>query len=135
MLKRILFIILGIIVASAVVYVVEFLGHQVYPPPEGITMENADKFLDYIQNKMPTGAMLFVVLAHFSGTIAGSFVTAKLNKDKPYTGMIVGTILMIFGIILAFLLPHPLWMMILDIALYLPAAWIGVKFANQKNRI
>ncbi len=133
MFKKILFTIIGLVVASAVVYVVEFLGHQVYAPPEGISIENSDLFKDYILNEMPIGAMLFVVLAHFSGTIAGSFVTAKLNKDKPYTGMFVGAILMIFGIILAFLLPHPLWMMILDIALYLPAAWLGVKFANSKK--
>lgn len=133
MFKRIIFVIIGVVVASGVVALVEALSHQIYPVPEGIAPDNIEAYKDYIFNQMPIGAMLFVVLAHFLGSFAGSFLTAKLSKDKPNTGIIVGAVLMLFGLILAFYLPHPLWMMILDLACYLPAAYLGVKLAKPNK--
>ncbi len=130
MFKRILFIVIGLVVAAAVVSVIEALSHQIYPLPDGIGYEDIDALKEYIQNDLPVGAMLFVMLAHAVGTFAGSFTATKLSKGKASAGIIVGMVMMIFGLITLFTLPHPLWMSVLDLAVYLPAAYFGVKAAK-----
>ncbi len=133
MFKKIIFVILGIVVASSVVALVEAISHKIYPLPADLSFENVEAYKDYIFNQMPIGAMLFVILAHFSGSFLGSFLTAKLNKDKPSTGLVVGAILMVFGIIMVYYIPHPIWMIVADLACYLPASYLGVKLAQSKK--
>ena len=80
--KNILATIVGFIVASSVVYIFEtLLGQSLFPLPEGADPMN----MEWIKNNMdqiPTGAKVFVVIAHFMGIVVGMFVAGLISKTS-----------------------------------------------------
>jgi len=125
MLKRILIIILGIIVGSVFIYLVEALGHLVYPPPEGIDTNDMESMKIMI-DQLPFGAFLFVLLAYGVGSFIGGLLSAFLSKNgRVANAVIVGSILMIFGIINLLMIPHPVWFTLVSIMLFIPCAYLA----------
>lgn len=134
MFKKILFVVLGIVLASVVVALIEGLSHQIYPVPEGLDTTDIDALKAYIESGMEVGAMLFVVLAHALGSFAGSIFSAKMCQNSLACGVSVGVVMMLFGIVNMFIFPHPVWMQVLDICVYIPSAYIGAKLIINNKK-
>lgn len=133
MLKRILIIILGIIAGTIVIYLVESIGHLVYPPPEGMDVNDYESMKTII-SRLPIGAFLFVLLAYALGSFAGGSLMALMSKTgKVANAIIVGSILMIFGIINLFMIPHPVWFTLVSIMIYIPCAYLGGQLAGKRK--
>lgn len=58
----------GVIVAIALVWVVEFAGHSIYPPPADLDLGNSDVMRAYIDT-LPLGALLAVAIAWLGMTL------------------------------------------------------------------
>ena len=43
----------------------------------------------------------------------------------------IGAVFLVFGAINLKMIPHPLWFAIIDLAIYLPAAWLGGRLAKR----
>lgn len=135
MAKLILKVFLGVISGGLVVFLVEMLGNTIYPPPQGTNMSDPESLRAYLQNA-PTGSILFVILAWALGSFAGGFVTALINTyAKLQNAMIVGMVLMIFGIFNLIMLPSPLWFTILGILVFIPFAYGGGMLAIKIKAI
>jgi hypothetical protein len=125
MLRNILAVLLGILVAGLSVAAIEALGHRVYPPPAGLDPGDPEAFAAAIR-EMPLPALLFVPLAWFLGTTAGAAVAANISHTKKLqSGLIVGVVMLAGGLGTLVLIPHPLWLSVLGVLVFFPATWIG----------
>ena len=107
--KTILAALAGIITSFIVVFLVEGLGHLVYPPPADLDMGNPVAMAEYVQG-LPIGAMLFVLAAWLSGIVGGG-VIAKLMMPQRAVLLtsIVGVVIWIASGFNLSAIPHPFW--------------------------
>lgn len=128
--RSIIAVVLGIILGGIVVGLVEHVGHLVYPAPAGIDMRNPEALKTYAANA-PVGALLFVILAWALGSLTGGWLAAFIaRQSRSQHALIVGGVLMIFGIINMLMIPHPVWFWIVGILVFLPAAYIGARLVQ-----
>ena len=130
----------GCVVASVIITGVQMLGHGIFPPPPKIQKAMTDKnatarnqaIREYLP-MAPVGVLLFVPLAWALGSFGGGALTARLAKRRHVLhALIVGVVMMANGVVMLFMLPHPLWMACLGMAVFLPAAWAGGKIIARK---
>jgi len=125
--RKILGGIVGIIVAVAFVAAVEALAHALYAPP-GVQAPEGKEAMKAFVDALPIGAFLMVLLAHLLGSLAGSLAaTLTSGRSSILPGMVVGGLLLVSGIVNLTMVPHPVWFMVVDVLLFLPAAYLGAR--------
>ena len=116
----------GVIIALALVWLVETIGHSVYPPPSDLDFADPDAMHAYIAT-LPIGAFLFVGGAWFIATLGGTFAACKIGDAKPMTyAIVVGGLMLIATAANLMMIPHPLWFSILGVVGIIVAAWLGM---------
>jgi hypothetical protein len=127
MIKKVLIIIAGVVSGAVVIYLVEALGHTVFPPPADIDMTDPESIKTMIDN-LPIGAFMFVLAAYALGSFIGGLVSMLLSPKPTLWGSLgAGIVLMIFGLMNLVMIPHPVWFVIISLLLYLPFAYLGGK--------
>ncbi len=128
-LRSVLAVILGIVLAGFLIWAVEGIGHRVYPVPEGVDLTNPQAVAAFI-DEAPLGALLFVILAWGVGTLAGGWLAVMVaGRSATLHAMIVGAVMLAGGIMNMVMIPHPPWFWILGVLVFLPAAWLGARLA------
>ncbi len=111
------------------------VGHILFPIAD---LDPND--LNSIAEIMPTldyRHFIFPFLAHALGTLTGAFIAGMIAaKNKMKFALVIGVLFLIGGILINYIVPGPIWFIILDlVAAYLPMAWIGglftLKFLNK----
>lgn len=134
MLKKILVIIAGVVTGTIIIFLVESLGHLIYPPPKGIDVHDIEALKDMMK-EIPLGALLFVLLAYALGSFCGGLISGLLSKSsKIINSIIVGAVLMTFGIINLLMIPHPFWFSIVSTLTYIPCAYFGGLFTLKLSK-
>jgi len=124
--KNIAACIVGVVIAGALVWLVEMIGHSVYPPPSGLDFSDPDAMHAYIA-AMPVGAFMFVGGAWFLATLVGTFAACKIGDAQPMIfAIVVGGLMLIATAANLMMIPHPLWFSILGVIGILVAAWLGM---------
>jgi MFS family permease len=133
MLRKILAFVLGLIAGGVANMALVSVSNAMYPPPEGIDPNDFEAFRAHIEaNPMPLGALLIVLAAHAGGSFVSGFVCGAIAKRRWYlAAAILGLLWTCGGIAMLFLLPAPLWFAIADVALYIPAALLGVHLGGS----
>lgn len=128
MIRSVLAVVVGVVVAVIVVGLVEAIGHVIFPPPPGIDLADPEALRALI-SQLPLGAI--VLVAWGLGALVGG-VTAALTAGRSYIAhaLIVGGIQMAFGILTMLMIPHPLWFVIASFAIVIPSAWLGARLAT-----
>ena len=117
----------GVIISMVLVWVVEKIGHVVYPPPADLNFADPDAMRDYIET-LPLGALLFVAAAWFIGTLGGTCAACAIGTAKPMIfAMVVGGLMLVATVVNLVMIPHPTWFSILGVVGILIAAWLGTK--------
>ena len=130
--RNVLATILGFIVASIVVYIFESLiGQNLFPLPEGSNPMNME-WLKNNMDKIPTGAKVFVVIAHFMGMVTGMFVAALISKTSMVPAYIVGMLMIVAIFFNIVVLPKELWFTLTDGALAFAGFFLGTKLASKQ---
>lgn len=133
MLKNILAVIAGVIAAVIVIFIVEAISNMLFPPASKIDMENPEEVRKMIENA-PAGALIVVIIGWAIGSFAGGLVATIIsNKNKSTYALIVGTLLMISGIINLMMFTHPIWMWIFGLGVNLPFAYLGYRFVSKRT--
>ena len=135
MFRNILAVVLGIVVGSVVNMALINLGHVVIALPPGADVSTFDAVKASMQMFGPE-QFIFPFIAHAGGTLVGAFVSALIAATHKFKiAMAVGVFYLIAGVIVAALLPAPLWYDAIDILFaYIPMAWIGAKLAGAGKR-
>ena len=118
-------VIAGLLVMLIVVAAIQWLGHSVYPPPEGLDFRDKDAVAAAMANA-PAGAFAFVLASYAIGTFlaAGTATTISL-RHKRGVAIVIGVVMLGLAAINLFALPHPTWMVVAALLVPVPAALLG----------
>ncbi len=120
----------GVVVAGLLVWIVESVGHAVFPPPPDLDFANADAMRAYIDT-LPLGALLFVAAAWFIGTLGGTLTACKLGTGRRYIyALVVGGLILAATVVNLVMIPHPMWFSALGIVGIVAGAWLGLKLSG-----
>lgn len=118
-------ILIGIVVAGATVGAVEWIGHQIYPPPPGLDISKSEDLVR-LMDVIPVGAKVAVLIAWFAGSLVGGAVAMIVARHRIAPWIVSAFI--VAGALFSFAtIPHPLWMMAGGVALPILAALLVVR--------
>lgn len=133
MLRRILAVVAGLVVAMAVVFLVEALGGIVFPDPPGMDPANPDSVRDNMAN-VTVGALAFVLAAYALGAAAGSYVVGRLIGPGDWLwGLAAGGFVMLGAIANIYRIAHPMWFVVAAPLVVIGAAFLGA-WLNRPRR-
>ncbi len=132
MARNFLGLLAGLLSSFFVIMLVEMIGHAFYPPPEGIDYADLDTVKEYLP-EIPIGALLFVILAYFIGSMAGGFVLGIIGgKNLGVWATVLGKLLLLAGLINLIRLPgHPIWFWIISLLVYIPSVFLGLRLSKS----
>jgi len=117
----------GILVAIVIVFAVEAIGHQVYPPPPGIDLRDPEALRTIMQH-LPMGGLLVVLAGWMLAAGIGAWTALRISRaGAPRPGVVVGAFLVAATIYNFWTIPHPVWFMIVAILGMIAATWVGVQ--------
>ena len=130
-LRNVLAVIAGLIIGSIVNMLLINISGYVITPPENADVTSMEGLKSTMHLFGPEH-FLFPFLAHAFGTFVGAFVAAKIvATNKIKFALAIGAFFFLGGAINAYLLPAPIWFLILDLAgAYFPMAYWGYKLAK-----
>ncbi|HTF56113.1 MAG TPA: hypothetical protein VK661_02500 [Planctomycetota bacterium] len=115
----------GLVAAAIVLMIFQKVGHWIYPMPAGLDVKNKEAMGAWI-SQLPLGAFLLLLAGYAVGSLAGG-ATAALIGGTLRPALVTGGVLMLMGIANLLMIPHPIWLAVTSLALYLPLAWLGAK--------
>ena len=125
--------ILGIAVAVALVWIVETIGHSIFPTPADLDTGNSDVMRAYIDT-LPLGALLSVAAAWFLGSFGGTFAACRIGTARPLIYVLVVGGMMFAGATFNLLLiPHPIWFSILGVVGIFAGTWLGMTLGRRRE--
>ncbi|MCW8896700.1 MAG: hypothetical protein OQJ96_10215 [Flavobacteriales bacterium] len=130
-LRNILAVVVGLVVGSAVNMGIIMISGSIIPPPNGADITTMEGLKSTMHLFGPEH-YIFPFLAHALGTLVGAFVAAKIAAtNKIKFALAIGIFFFLGGAINAYMLPAPIWFLILDLAgAYFPMAYLGRKLAK-----
>jgi hypothetical protein len=131
-LRNTLAVIIGLVVGGAVNMGLIMVSPHVIPPPAGVDVTDLQNLRNSMHLFEPKH-FVFPFLAHALGTLTGAFlaflIAASYRRVFAYT---IGIAFLAGGIAAAFLIPAPVWFIILDLAAaYIPMAWLATQLGQQ----
>ncbi|WP_051289347.1 hypothetical protein [Chryseobacterium daeguense] len=133
MIRKISAVIGGLVAGSLCIGAIEWIGHKLYPLPEGIKADDVDAFKEYVATA-PFMALLFVILAYAVGALVSGFVSTKIANDgKMRSAVICGIFFLLATVYNMVVLPTPGWFWVLGIAVW-GLVLAGYKLALNKNK-
>lgn len=133
MLRQFLAVIAGIIVGSLGIWLVERIGHSLYPFPADLKPDDIEGFKAYIEN-LPFMGKFIVILGYALGALVSGFVATKVgNNNKPAAAIVCGGIFLFFTIYNMLVLPTPVWFWVLGILVW-SLVLVGYRLALNKNK-
>lgn len=137
MARTILAVLAGVLVAGLVVAGIEMAAHAL-SQPAGIPMPGGpmpDGITPPAPDQAPVTVLINVVLAWALGSIAGGFTASKISRQHTRAAPVaVGVLMVVLVVSNFFVMPHPVWMMVLGVLLPVPMALIGRKLASIRGR-
>ena len=134
MARNIVAVIVGLTAAGMTIWSIEMVNYRMFPLPDGLDITNKEAMKEYIKT-LPGLAFGIVIFAHLAGAFIGGWIASLIAQNNQRNiALGIGLFLLVMGLINLLMIPHPIWFMILDLAVYVPAAFLGYKFfARRKN--
>jgi hypothetical protein len=130
MLRSILGVVAGVVAGAVTIFIVEAIGHLIYPPPPGVDFNDPVVLNGLIQN-MPFGAKVSVLAAWALGIFAGSAVAVFVAERRSWPAWVVAIVLFAGALSTMVVIPHPDWMAwsatVLTLASAISAAYIWAR--------
>ncbi len=131
--KRILAVVAGFVVANVVIAGTELVGSKVFPLPRGLDMKDPHALAAYVAG-MPPGAVALVLFGYALGSFAGGVAATVISGRATLTpGLVVGAFVTAGGVLNLVQIPHPLWLALASLAMYLPFAWLGSRALQHRD--
>lgn len=129
--RGIVAVIAGLVAAFAVVFVLEALGHMVFPPPSGLDISKPEDQARMME-AIPLGAKIAVVVAWFFGTLAGAIVAARVGL-RPHYAWAIAAITILLSVVTTTMFPHPAWMTVSAVVLPVLAATLAIRVSRPRQ--
>jgi hypothetical protein len=133
MIRSILGVIAGIVVAVLTVMAVQGLGHALYPYPADVDLNDPEQIARVFPT-IPIAAKLFVVAAWFGGALAGAAV-AKAIAGRDWAAWTIAVLIAIGALANIFVIPHPVWMQVSAVVAPLLGGLIANHLVRRRERV
>lgn len=133
MLRSILAVLAGLVVAWITVSLFEFASMHAFPPPRGIDVQDPRQLASLIA-RMPVGALAMVLAGWVVGALDGGLVAASIAKRR-LPAAVVGVFVALGALAMVAMVPHPLWMSISGVLLPVPAALSGAWLVRGRETV
>jgi hypothetical protein len=135
--NRFLAVFLGAFVALFLIGGLEQLIPVICHLPPMSDPNDKKEFAEMIA-RTPASAFLCLVSIYALSSFIGSWIAALIAREKKgQIAMSIGVIVMAGGIANFWMRPHPIWVVVCSLAVYLPAAYlggkVGVRFTKHKS--
>lgn len=124
MIKNVLYVLSGVMIGGAVIYLVESIGHKIYTLPENFDWTDPEVIESHIAS-LPIGAFVVVLLAYILGSFAGGFMAAVYKNSGLPNVIAVGIVLLLLGLLNMLMIQHPTWFLVVSLMIYVPSAYLG----------
>lgn len=115
----------GVLIAMLSVWLVQKLGHAVYPPPSDLDLNDLEAMKAYVA-ALPIGALLFVIASYFVGTTIGTCVACAIGTMLPRIfALLIGCLMLIATTMNVMMIPHPTWFIVAAVVAIVIGAWLG----------
>lgn len=133
--RSILVFIAALFVGGAVNMGLILLGGALIPPPAGVDVADMESLKANI-HLFEARHFIAPWLAHAFGTLVGACLAARLAASQQQKlALGVGFFFLVGGIMNVFMLPAPLWFVVLDLGgAYLPMGWLGGRLGAGRSR-
>jgi hypothetical protein len=131
--RRIAGVVAGLVIAFAIVMMVEAIPHRLYPPAPGTNMDDFTQVKGYVAH-LPLTAMVIVLAGWLVATVAGTSVAAGIGRSRV-PAYVVGALLLVAGIVNAFIIPQPVWFSAVSFVVYIVGTMIGGRIAVPNRRL
>ncbi len=128
--RNIIAVVLGLIVGNVVNMGLVQVGYAVFTPDIDVNdMKELAKFMEDADMKY----FIFPFIAHALGTLSGAFTAALFSKNRKMgVALIIGGLFFLGGIMVAYLIPAPMWFIGMDLVVaYIPMALLGGYLAKN----
>lgn len=122
MLRTVLGIVAGVVLAFAVMMAMEMVSYAAFPPPAGLDPADPED-VKRIVASASTAAKAWVVFGWFVSAVAGGWLARGLSRTR-WAGWVIAGLIVIGGVANVMMIPHPLWMQIAAVAAPLLGGWI-----------
>ncbi len=123
----------GVVVAFALVWLVEMIGHTVYPPPPDLDFADPEAMRAYVAT-LPVGAFLFVGAAWTIGALGGIVTACKIgDADPKIYALVIGGLVLVATAINLVMIPHPIWFSLLGIVGIVIGSWLGMVLGGGES--
>jgi hypothetical protein len=119
MLRSILAVLAGLVIALITVWLFQFASMHAYPPPPILDPRDPPLLAG-----MPAGELALALAGWVVGALDGGLV-AGLIARKPLPAGIVGTLAALCAMAVVTMVPHPMWLSLAGVLLPVPAALFG----------
>ncbi len=132
MLRKILAIPAGFLAGGLGIFLVQAIGHKLYPLPEGMNPNDMEAMKNYVDTA-PFMALFFVIISYALGAFLSGFVSTKVAGDhKKVYAIACGIVFLIQSIYMMYSLPTPMWFWVLGILVW-ALVLAGWKLAVSKK--
>lgn len=130
--RTILGVVVGLLVAMAIIFLIEGLATAISPPPPGLDLNNEADLARMVEMASTTTRIL-VVAGWLLASFIGAWVAAKISRAHRVAAAIAIGVGIVLGVVLnVTMLPHPLWMTVLGVLLPIPLAWWAARLATPR---
>ncbi len=130
--RGILAVVLGFITMGVMGLIVEMMGHVIFPPPPGLDLHDPESIAAAMKT-LPIGALVSVTVAWGLAAFAGAWVAARVAPGGPLAfGLGIGVLGLSAAVATMMMIPHPLWMWVVAVVEFLPAAYLGARLASYR---
>jgi hypothetical protein len=134
---------LGVIVGAVSFPILVSVGHALFgqmgvSQAPSVGPEQDPAAWEAFMQSLSTLELLSATAAHIGGTFLAAGIAMLIAASRTRRpGIILGGFGLLGGVMNAMMLPgQPTWLMILDVALYVPAGWLAAELVLRlKNRV
>ncbi len=117
LLRTTLALLAGVVVTFFTISAVEQLGHILYRAPAGLDWQDSSAVSAYLK-QLPAGALLLVLAGWLLGIFTGlTAATMLAGRCRGRFALATGSLVFLGAVSNFYLLPHPLWLMVLSLIL------------------
>lgn len=117
LLRTTLALLAGVVVTFFTISAVEQLGHIFYRAPAGLDWQDSSAVSAYLK-QLPAGALLLVLVGWLLGIFTGlTAATMLAGRCRGRFALAIGSLVFLGAVSNFYLLPHPLWLMVLSLIL------------------
>ena len=131
--RKILAVVVALIVAFAIMMIVEMGNSMVIAQPSSEVMADRAKLAEYMANG-PAKAYIIVLIGYLLASFAGGFIVTKMSRrESPGLTLpiIIGVILTLLMVGNILMLPgQPMWFIATGLVIFIPVTLIGHRFAR-----